>query len=77
MGFITDLELEKNKKLAAQQIKDWSEGAINALNQAQNFKQSLSFQLELMKKNTVDYNEDDCTEVQNLITVINEKSTSI
>ena len=77
MGFITDLELEKNKKLAAQQIKSWSENAINAINQTQINKQSLVSQLDLMKLNTNDYNQDDCTEVQNLINTINEKSASI
>jgi hypothetical protein len=77
MGFITDLELEKNKKLAAQQVKDWSDSAINALNQVQNYKQSLVAQLELMKVNTVDYTEVDCNEAQALIDTINSKLTSI
>lgn len=76
MGYLSDLDLKKNKELAAQQVKNWSDNAINALNQVQNYKQSLVAQLELMKTNT-DYNQDDCTEHQALIDSINQKLTEI
>lgn len=75
-GFIEEEQLKNTKRLAAQQIINWSDSANNAINQVQNYKQSLVSQLDLMKTNT-DYNQDDCDGVQSLIDSINIKLTAI
>jgi hypothetical protein len=76
MGYINEENLQKSKKAAAQQVLQWHDNAINAINQLQNYRQSLISHTLLIADNK-DYTEEDRIETQGLIDSINEKLNSI
>ena len=72
MGFISGAD----KLQAAQQIKQWSDGANATIDRLISLKSSIETQLNAMKVNA-DYTPTDITEVQALLTGLNNKISAI